>query len=87
MFGRRSLLQFAVSLALPREALDQLRDKAAALSKLRKDEVRLAAIPIKAATVHLMVPRTGELIACELTGKPTDEEDGACGSRRAYAVW
>jgi hypothetical protein len=61
-------LQFAMTLALPPEALPQLKAAIAARTKARPETIRLAALPFKAATANLYVPRSGLLIASEPVG-------------------
>jgi hypothetical protein len=61
-------LQFAMTLALPPEALPQLKAAIAARAKVKPETVRLAALPFKAATANLYVPKSGLLIASEPLG-------------------
>lgn len=61
-------LQFAMTLALPPEALPQLRSAIATRAKMKPETVRLAALPFKTATANLYVPKSGLLIASEPVG-------------------
>lgn len=61
-------LQFAISLALPPEAIPQLRAAIARRTKDNPDTIRLAALPFKSASAHLYVPNSGLLVASEHVG-------------------
>ena len=57
------LMQFALSLSLPAEAIPQLKKAIAATKTVPAEKIRLAALPFEAATVHLYVPQSGDLVA------------------------
>ena len=61
-------LQFAMTLALPPEAIPQLKAAIAAQTKVKPETIRLAALPFKTATANLYVPKSGLLIASEPVG-------------------
>ncbi len=61
-------VQFAMSLAIPPEAIDQLKAAIAKVRNVPAPSIRLAALPFKSATAHLYVPKSGELIASEPIG-------------------
>ncbi len=61
-------LQFAMSLAIPPEAIDQLKAAIAKARNVPAPSIRLAALPFKSATANLYVPKSGELIASEPIG-------------------
>jgi len=56
------LVQFAVSLGIPSEAIPQLVDAIGKKSKIPKEKIRLAALPMKSATVALYTPQ-GDFMA------------------------
>lgn len=62
------LLQFAMSLALPAEAIPQIRATIAQRTKGNPDTIRLAALPFKSAVANLYVPKSGLLVASEHVG-------------------
>jgi hypothetical protein len=61
-------LQFAMTLALPPEALPQLKSAIATRTNAKPETIRLAALPFKTATANLYVPKSGLLIASEPVG-------------------
>jgi hypothetical protein len=61
-------LQFAMTLALPPEALPQLKAAIAARTRAKPETIRLAALPFKSATAHLYIPKSGLLVASEPVG-------------------
>jgi hypothetical protein len=61
-------LQFAMTLALPPEALPQLKTAIATRTGGKADAIRLAALPFKAATANLYIPKSGLLVASEPVG-------------------
>lgn len=61
-------LQFAMSLALPAEAIPQLRAVIAQRAGGNPDTIRLAALPFKSAVANLYVPKSGLLVASEHVG-------------------
>ena len=67
-FVEGGLLQFAMSLALPPEAIPQLKEAIAAHTGVAVDQIGLAALPFDATSAHLYVPESGELIASEPQG-------------------
>lgn len=62
------LMQFALSLSLPAEAIPQLKKAIAATKTVAPEKIRLAALPFEKASVHLYVPESGELIASKPQG-------------------
>lgn len=62
------LMQFALTLALPAEAIPQLKHAIAAATKMPVEKVRLGALPFESAAVSLYLPESGELIPSKPQG-------------------
>jgi hypothetical protein len=62
------LMQFALTMGLPQEALPQLKKAIAATKTVAAEKIRLAALPFEAAKVHLIFPSSGDLIASQPQG-------------------
>ena len=61
-------LQFAMTLSVPPEAIQQLKASIAAQTKAKPETIRLAALPFKSATANLYIPKSGLLVASEPVG-------------------
>ena len=62
------LMQFALTMSLPAEAIPQLKKAIAAKKSVPAEKIRLAALPFEEASVHLYVPESGELVASKPQG-------------------
>lgn len=62
------LMQFALTMSLPAEAIPQLKKAIAAKKSVPAEKIRLAALPFEEASVHLYVPESGDLVASKPQG-------------------